>query len=487
MADVVFPFPFPEHLDLMLPEIIMAVMGMVTLLMSVFIAQSKQNIVAWTSIATCIVVAATVLNVSGQDANMTFYGYFELDAFASYAKVLMLAATVFAMLLSLNYVQDVANVGEYYTIMIFAVLGMMLMVSATNFVVMYLGLELMALSVYVLVAYQRDVLRSTEAALKYFILGALSSGMLLYGISFLYGSTGSFMFTEMGSAITASGEDARLAVLTGMLFVLAGLSFKVSVAPFHMWTPDAYEGAPTPVTAFMSVAPKVAGLVVFIRVLADVLPGLQEEYTTLLIFLSVLSMVVGNLAAIVQRNIKRMLAYSTIGHVGFMLLGLIAGTEAGYAGILTYMTIYLFMTMGVFGVIIMMRRDDIQGELLDDFAGLSKVRPGYALAMGCLMFSMAGIPFLGGFWAKYAVFLAVVESGHVVLATLGVVFSAIGAFYYIRIVKYMYFDEERVAFNFARELPVQLTVVVSTLIVVAVGLYPEPIMNMCKDAVIGLL
>jgi len=487
MAEVVFPFPFPEHLDLILPEIIMAVMGMVVLLMSVFLSKARQNIVAWTSIATCVAVAMTVLNVSGQEANMTFYGYFELDAFASFSKVLMLVATVFAMLLSLNYIKDVANVGEYYTIMIFSVLGMMLMVSATNFVVMYLGLELMALSVYVLVAYQRDVLRSTEAALKYFILGALSSGMLLYGISFLYGSTGSFMFHEMGTIISASGEESRLAVLTGMLFVLAGLSFKVSVAPFHMWTPDAYEGAPTPVTAFMSVAPKVAGLVVFIRVLVDVLPGLQLEYTNLLMFMAVLSMAVGNIAAIVQTSIKRMLAYSTIGHVGYMLLGMIAGTEAGYAGILTYMTIYLFMTMGAFGIIIMMRRDDIQGELLDDFAGLSKVRPGYALAMGCLMLSMAGIPFLGGFWAKYVVFIAVVESGHIVLATIGVLFSTIGAFYYIRIIKYMYFDEERVAFNFAKGLPLKFTVIFSTLVVVASGLYPEPIIEMCKHAVVGLL
>ncbi len=487
MADVVFPFPFPEHLDLILPEIIMAVMGMVVLLMSVFLSVAKQNIVAWTSIATLVAVAACVVSVSGSDATMTFYGYFTLDAFASYAKLLMIVATIFAMFLSLNYVQDEKNVGEYYTLMLFAVLGMMLMVSATNFVVMYLGLELMALSVYVLVAYQRDVLRSTEAALKYFILGALSSGMLLYGISFLYGSTGSFMFIEMGTAISASGEDARLAVLTGMLFVLAGLSFKVSVAPFHMWTPDAYEGAPTPVTAFMSVAPKVAGLVVFMRVLVDVLPGLQEEYTTVLTFMAVLSMAVGNIAAIAQRNIKRMLAYSTIGHIGFILLGLIAGSAAGYAGILTYMTIYLFMTMGVFGIIIMMRRDDIQGELLDDFAGLSKVRPGYALAMGCLMFSMAGIPFLGGFWAKYAVFSAVVEADHVILATMGVLFSAIGAFYYIRIVKYMYFDDVRVEFNFAKSAPLQATVILSTIAVVAIGLYPEPVMELCKTALAGLV
>ncbi len=486
MTEVVIPFPFPEHLELILPEIIVAVMGMVMLMMSVFLSASRQTLVAWTATATSVVTIVTLLNVSGSET-ITFYGYFELDPFALYAKLLMIVATIFAIFLSLNFIKDEANVGEYYTLMIFALLGMMLMVSATNFVIMYLGLELMALSVYVLVAYQRNVLRSSEAALKYFILGALSSCMLLYGISFLYGGTGSFMFGEMGAAISASGEDLRLSLLTGMLFVLAGLAFKVSVAPFHMWTPDTYEGAPTPITAFMSVAPKVAGLVVFMRVLHDVLPGLQAEYTTVLIFLSVLSMAVGNIAAIVQRNIKRMLAYSTIGHIGFILLGLIAVSDAGYAGILTYMTIYLFMTMGVFALIIMMRRDDIQGELLDDFAGLSRVRPGYALAMGLLMFSMAGIPFLGGFWAKYAVFIAVIESGHIVLATLGVLFSAIGAFYYIRIVKYMYFDEERVAFDFAKSLPLQTTVILSTLVIVAIGVYPEPVMEVCRLAIQGLV
>ncbi|MDQ6984090.1 MAG: NADH-quinone oxidoreductase subunit N [Ghiorsea sp.] len=487
MAEIEFPFPFPEHLDLIMPEMILASMGLVVLMMSVFISKGRQQIVAWTSIATIAVVAFSLVSVSGQEASMTFYGYFELDAFATYAKLLMLLATGLAMFLSINYIKDLENVGEYYTLMLFSLLGMMLMVSATNFVIMYLGLELMALCIYVLVAYQRDVIRSTEAALKYFILGALSSCMLLYGISFLYGSTSSFMYVEMGEVISASGDDARLAVLTGMLFVLAGLAFKVSVAPFHMWTPDAYEGAPTPVTAFMSVVPKVAGLIVFIRILVDVLPGLQEEYTTLLIFLAVLSMAVGNIAAIAQRNIKRMLAYSTIGHIGFILLGMIAGTSAGYSGILVYMTIYLFMTMGVFGIIIMMRRDDIQGELLNDFAGLAKVRPGYALAMGLLMFSMAGIPFLGGFWAKYVVFIAVIEQGHIILATLGVLFSAIGAFYYIRIIKYMYFDEERVSFNFAKGVPIQATVVLSTIIIVAVGIYPEPIMEVCRTAVIGLL
>ncbi|MDQ6988861.1 MAG: NADH-quinone oxidoreductase subunit NuoN [Mariprofundaceae bacterium] len=482
MSEVTFPFPFPQHLELILPEIILATMAMVTLMMSVFLSPARQSIVAWVSIATCFVTAAAVLYASGSAGLTTFYGYFVLDPFAAFAKLLMIIATVFAMFLSLDYMKKEVNVGEYYTLMLFALLGMMLMVSATNFVTMYLGLELMALSIYVLVAYQRDVLRSTEASLKYFILGALSSCMLLYGLTFLYGSTGSFMFSEMGTLISASGDELRFAVLTGMLFVLAGLAFKVSVAPFHMWTPDAYEGAPTPITAFMSVAPKVAGLVVFMRILHDVFPGLQAEYTSILMVMAVLSMAVGNIAAIAQRNIKRMLAYSTIGHVGFILLGLIAATGNGYTAIVFYMTVYLFMTMGVFAIIIMMRRDEIQGELLDDFAGLAKVRPGYALAMGLLMFSMAGIPFLGGFWAKAFVFMAVIETGHIVLATLGVLFSAIGAFYYIRIVKYMYFDDERVSFNFVKSGPLQTIVVLSTLIIVAIGLYPEPVMALCKLA-----
>jgi len=487
MANVVFPFPFPEHLELIAPEILLAVLGMVALMMSVFLSQGRQHLVAWFSIASAVVVGAVLLKVSGSAFTTTFYGYFLLDPLATYAKLLMLVATVFAMLISLNYVRDLANVGEYYTLMLFALLGMMLMTSANNFVVMYLGLELMALSVYVLVGYQRDVLRSTEASLKYFILGALSSCLLLYGLTFLYGTTGSFIFAEMGASIANSHEDARLAVLTGMLFVMSGLAFKVSAAPFHIWTPDAYEGAPTPITAFMSVAPKVAGLVVFGRILSEVFAGLQVEIHSVLTFFAILSMIVGNLAAIVQRNIKRMLAYSTIGHVGFMMLGMIAGSIEGYTAIMIYMTIYLFMTMGVFAIIIMMRRDDIQGELLDDFAGLSRVRPGYALAMGLLMFSMAGIPFLGGFWAKYAVFMAVVEQGHVVLATLGVLFSAVGAFYYIRIVKYMYFDEERVAFNFAKSVPLQATVVLSTLVIVAIGVFPEPVMQLCKLALEGFI
>jgi NADH-quinone oxidoreductase subunit N len=254
-----------------------------------------------------------------------------------------------------------------------------------------------------------------------------------------------------------------------------------------MWTPDAYEGAPTPVTAFMSVAPKVAGFVLLIRVLVSALPALQHEYVSVLSALAVLTMAVGNVAAIAQRNIKRMLAYSTIGHVGFVMLGLIAGGAAGYSGVLVYLSIYLFMSLGAFAVITLMRREGIQGELLDDFAGLAKARPGYGLAMSLLLFSLAGIPFLGGFWAKYAVFLAAVETGHLYLAIIGVLFSVVGAYYYIRVVKYIYFDEERVAFDFAESRLMQATVAVTAIAVVVIGVYPGPLMALCKSVLVGLV
>ncbi|MDX8404036.1 MAG: NADH-quinone oxidoreductase subunit N, partial [Mariprofundaceae bacterium] len=288
MASVTFPFPFPANLEIIFPEIIVAVMAMVILLLGLFLSKEKQQMGAWLAIATCIATAVMTLNVVSSESVMTFYGFFVLDPFAAFTKLLMLAATIFGIVLSLDYMKQEANVGEYYSLMLFALLGMMLMVSATNFVTMYLGLELMALSVYVLVGYQRDLLRSSEAALKYFILGSLSSGMLLYGISFLYGTTGSFDFNLVGEAIANHGDSARTATLVGMLFLLAGMTFKISVVPFHMWTPDAYEGAPTPITAFMSVAPKVAGLAILMRVLVDVLPALQHDYIPIFSWMAVL-------------------------------------------------------------------------------------------------------------------------------------------------------------------------------------------------------
>ncbi len=487
MANVTFPFPFPDHLIVLLPEMIVAVLAMALLLADLFIAKENKVWTAYLAIITIVVAAFATLNLSSGETIHAFYGFFVFDPFSVYCKLLIYVATAIAMVISIDYMKDEANIGEYYVLMLFAMLGMMLMVSATNFIILYLGMELMALCVYVLVAYQRDVLRANEAALKYFILGALSSCLLLYGITFLYGVTGSFDFAEVGAALTSADSNMHSATMLGLVFLLAGLGFKVSMAPFHMWTPDAYEGAPTPVTAFMSVAPKVAGFAILIRVLVDALPAIQAEYTSILIAMAVLTMAVGNLAAIAQRNIKRMLAYSTIGHVGFVVLGLIAANADGYAGILVYLSIYLVMNMGVFAIIIMMRREGIQGELLDDFAGLSKVRPGYALAMTIFLFSLGGIPFLAGFWAKYAVFIAAVEAGHLYLVLYALLFSAVGAFYYIRVVKYIYFDDARVAFNLVESRAMQATVVVMALAVVALGIYPDPLMDLCKQALAGLI
>jgi len=485
MAEISFPFPFPNIWPLV-PEIIVALAACGILLLDVFMPSERRHWSGFAAIITCLIAAAAGLSLSGPTQVEAFYGFFVLDPFAVFMKLLIYAATILAIVLSFEYMRNEQNIGEYYSLMLFCMLGMMLMVSASDFITMYLGMELMALCTYVLVAYQRDVLRSSEAALKYFILGALSSGLLLYGISFLYGVTGSTDFSEVGQALASAGPDARSAIVLGMVFLLAGLAFKVSAVPFHMWTPDAYEGAPTSITAFMSVAPKVAGFAILIRVMVDVMPSLQTDYVMIFSWLAVLSMAVGNLAAIAQRSIKRMLAYSTIGHVGFALLGIIAASASGYAAMLVYLSVYLFMNMGAFAIVILMRREGIQGELLDDFAGLSRVRPGYALAMGVFMFSLAGIPFMGGFWAKYAVFAAAIEAGHLYIALLGILFSVVGAFYYLRVVKYIYFDEERVAFNFVESLPMQATVAFAALVVVAIGIFPGPLMEICRAALGGI-
>ncbi len=479
-------FPLPNTVPL-IPEMFVAVMGMAVLMLDLFLEKERKVWSGYVAIATCVIAAVLSLTVGTPDSVKAFYGLFVLDQFASYAKLLIYAGTALAIILSLDYIKDEFGVGEYYALMLFGMLGMMIMVSAPNFITMYLGLELMALCTYVLVGFQRDVLRSSEAGLKYFILGSLASGILLYGISFLYGVTGSFDFVTVGDGLKAAGSNAHFAMMLGLVFVLAGMAFKVSLAPFHMWTPDAYEGAPTPITAYMSVAPKVAGLVIMIRVLSQALPSLHVDYVTILSWLAVLSMAVGNLAAIAQRNIKRMLAYSTIGHIGFVMLGVIAGNADGYAGVLVYMTIYLFMSMGAFAVIVLMRRDGIQGELLDDFAGLSKVRPGYALAMGLYLFSLAGIPFLGGFWAKYVVFIAAIQTGHLYLAIIALLFSVVGAFYYIRVVKYIYFDESRVEFNFAESRLMQATVALTAIAVVVIGVYPGPVIALCKASLGGII
>jgi NADH-quinone oxidoreductase subunit N len=354
---------------------------------------------------------------------------------------------------------------------VLATIGMLVMISANDLIALYLGLELQSLAAYVIASFHRDDARSTEAGLKYFVLGALSSGMLLYGSSLVYGFTGSVSFPEIAQALAGGAHPG---VIFGLVFIAAGLAFKISAVPFHMWTPDVYQGAPTPVTAFFASAPKMAAMALTVRVFVQAFPTITPEWQQIVVFIAIASMFLGSFAAIGQRDIKRLMAYSSIGHIGFALVGLAAGTVDGVQGVIIYMAIYLVMTLGVFACILGMRRDGVALETIDDLAGTSRTHPGFAFALAMLMFSLAGIPPLAGFFAKLYVFWAAVEAGLTVLAVLGVLASVVGAYYYLRIVKIIYFDEPKGSFE---PLPVTLQGVigVSSAFMLLFWLLPAPL------------
>jgi len=415
------------------PELFVAIASMVLLMVGVFRTKEPSHNIAWLTVLTLVAAGALVL-AGPTDSVQAFNGLFVADKFGAFAKILILLGSAFAVAMSMGYARH-ANMDrfEFPLLMLFAVLGMMLMVSANDLIALYVGIELQSLALYVVTAFRRDSLRSSEAGLKYLVLGALSSGLLLYGFS----GTTSFV----GIAEVLSDSSPSLGISVGLVFVMAGLAFKVSAVPFHMWTPDVYEGAPTPVTAFLTVAPKVAAMALLIRVLNDPFSAMIEQWQQIVVAISVGSMVFGSFAAVYQTNIKRLMAYSSIAHMGFALLGLAAGNQSGIQGILVYLTIYLFMNVGTFGCILLMRREGRMVEGIDDLAGLSRTHPRMAIALAIFMFSMAGIPPLGGFFGKLYVFLAVVEAQLHVLAVIGLLASVVGAFYYLRIVKVMYFDE----------------------------------------------
>ncbi|MFM2043698.1 MAG: NADH-quinone oxidoreductase chain [Pseudomonadota bacterium] len=423
-----------------LPEIFLACAGMALLLIGVFRGEGSTRLVSWLTVAS-LIVAMVLLLTGPQERVVTFSGMFVLDRFAIFAKVLILTATAFAVILSLRYLeQEQIARFEYPVLMLFAALGMMGMVSANDLIALYVGLELQSLSLYVIAAFRRDFAKSSEAGLKYFVLGALSSGLLLYGASLIYGFAGSTNFDRL-AAVFVAGEVPHLGVIVGMVFVAAGLAFKISAVPFHMWTPDVYEGAPTSVTAFFAVAPKVAAICLFIRVLVEPFGDLLAQWQQVIWFCAVASMIVGALAAIQQTNIKRLMAYSSIGHIGYALVGLAAGTEDGVRGVLIYMAIYLAMNVGTFAIILSMRQNGRMVESIADLRGLSKTHPAMALALTIFMFSMAGVPPLAGFFGKFYVFLAAVDAGLYILALIGFITSVVSCFYYIRIIKMMYFDD----------------------------------------------
>jgi len=437
-----------------LPEIVLAIGALVLLLIGAVAGQRSASLV--TGLAIVLVVAAGVVLLTSAPNGVTFSGSFILDGFGRLMKLVALIGSAFAIVMSVGYMraQKIESF-EYPVLIVIATLGMMLMISANDLIALYIGLELQSLALYVVAAINRTNVRSTEAGLKYFVLGALSSGMLLYGASLIYGFTGQTTFAGIATAL--HGQASSIGLIFGLVFLIAGLAFKVSAVPFHMWTPDVYEGAPTPVTAFFAAAPKVAAMALFVRAIVVPFAPITHDWQQVIVFISIASMVLGAFAAIGQRNIKRLMAYSSIGHMGFALVGLAAGTAVGVQGVILYMLIYMAMTLGTFAVIIAMKRQGTQVEEIGDLAGLSRTHPMMAFMLAMLLFSLAGIPPLAGFFAKFYVFIAAVQAGLYPLAVIGVLASVVGAYYYLRLVKIMYFDEPAPGFDpMAPELRVVL-------------------------------
>ena len=430
------------NLMLAMPELMLAVGSMALLMVGVFMGETSTRIVTGLSVALLILAGLWLLVFP--DMGEAFHGAFVMDPFARLMKILVLIGSGVAIAMSVGFARlENFSRFEYPIVVLLATLGMLLMVSANDLIALYLGLEMQALALYVVAAINRDSLRSTEAGLKYFVLGALSSGMLLYGASLVYGFTGHTGFEGIAIAMT---EERSLGLVFGIVFILAGIAFKISAVPFHMWTPDVYEGAPTPVTAFFAAAPKMAAMAMLVRVVHGAFEPAASDWRQIITFISIASMVLGAFAAIGQTNIKRLMAYSSIGHMGFALVGLAAGSEEGVSGVILYMIIYMAMTLGTFACILAMRRRDGMVEGICELAGLSKTNPVMALVLTAFMFSLAGIPPLAGFWAKYFVFLAAIQAELYLLSVIGVIASVIGAFYYLRIIKIMWFDEPEQGF-----------------------------------------
>jgi len=472
-----------------LPELFLGLSILALLMFGVFhktgtaaLDAKTARLVSFLSVITLLLALLLASTLSGPRL-LTFENMFISDTFAVYCKVLVLIGSSFAIVLSQGFIErhNMARF-EYPILIVFATLGMMLMISANDLIALYIGLEMQSLSLYVIAAYQRDDTRSTEAGLKYFVLGAVASGMLLYGSSLIYGFTGTTNFDLLAEHFHSLHGEANIGVIFGIVFILAGLAFKVSAVPFHMWTPDVYEGAPTPVTAFFAVAPKIAALALFIRVMIGPFGDLVADWQQIVVFISIASMVLGAFAAINQRNIKRMMAYSSIGHVGYALIGLATGTEAGIKGMLIYLAIYLVMNVGAFACILCMRRGDTMVENISDLSGLGKTHPMMALGMGIFMFSMAGIPPLAGFFGKLYIFMAAINSGLYALAIIGVLASVVGAFYYIRIVQVVYFEEPDEVLNKPISLDLALVMTATGLAVTFFFVYPKPVLDAAASA-----
>jgi NADH-quinone oxidoreductase subunit N len=472
MAAVAYPAILP-----VLPEIVLGLGAMALLMLGIFRGAGSVGVVDWVAIALLVIAGAALLALPGGRL-VSFGGSFVVDDFARFLKILALIGSAAAIAMSIDYARrERQQRVEYSVLVLLSTLGMLMLISANDLIALYLGLELMSLPLYVMAASYRDSLRATEAGLKYFVLGALSSGMLLYGASLIYGFTGTVGFAGIAQAAAHGG----VGLIFGLVFLFAGFCFKVAAVPFHMWTPDVYEGAPTPVTAFFAAAVKVAGIAMFVRATVVAFPGITSEWQQILVFVAIASTLLGSFAAIGQRNFKRLMAYSSIAHMGYALIGLAAGTPEGVQGVLLYMAIYITMTLGVFAVILAMRRSIGMVESIDQLAGLARTHPTMAFLLAMLLFSMAGVPPLAGFFAKFYVFLAAIKAGLYVLAVIGVLASVVGAYYYLAIVKIMYFEEPVEGFY---AMPVELRIVLAVcgLFNILFFVYPGPLVGAASAA-----
>lgn len=464
-----------------LPEIFVFAMACIILLVDVYLSEQNRVVTYLMTQTTLVGAAVLTLALHSGHPELTFHGMFISDAMGDVLKMFLYLTTFVVFLYSRDYLAARGLLrGEFFVLGLFALLGMMVMVSAYSMLTLYLGLELMSLALYAMAALNRDSAVSSEAAMKYFVLGALASGFLLYGMSMIYGATGQLHLGEIARVI-GEGQADRLPLVFGVVFLVAGLAFKLGAAPFHMWVPDVYHGSPTAVTLLLGAAPKIAAFAIVLRLLVEGLHGLAADWQPMLTILAVLSLAVGNLTAIAQSNFKRMLAYSTISHVGFILLGILAGTPDGYQAALFYTITYVIMAIGSFGMILLLSREGFEADRLDDFRGLNRRSPWFAAMMLMLMFSTAGVPPFIGFWAKLAVLGAVVDVGMVWLAVVGVVFSVIAAFYYLRVVKLMYFDEPADAAALQAGGTLRAVLSANGLAVLVLGLFPGGLFDLCAS------
>jgi NADH-quinone oxidoreductase subunit N len=465
------------------PEIVLTIGACALLLFDLAIPKDQKDKLGYFAIGILLVACYGSWKLANVETDV-FSGMFTLDRYATYFKMLVYLAGALTILLSMTYLEvERIHLGEYYAFVLLATTGMMIMVSAGDLIMIYLGLELLSIALYTMAGFKRHENRSVEASVKYFILGSFSSAILLYGISILYGIAGTTNLKGLG-AFFAVDTLANPGLLMAMGFLVVGFGFKVAAVPFHMWTPDVYEGSPTPVTAFMSVAPKAASFAVFLRVFAEALGGLKPHWQPILVTVAVATMIIGNVVAIVQTNIKRMLAYSSIAHAGYALIGIIVGGELGTMSLMLYLMVYALMNLGAFGVVILLRKGGLRGEEITDLTGLAKRNPLAAVIMLIFMFSLTGIPPTAGFVAKFYIFMGAVEAGMVWLAVVGVLLSAVSAYYYLRVVMVMYMREPSGEFDLATSPAMSVALVVTTLAVLIIGLYPAPLIDYTKAAIL---